>query len=317
MRKSSALSWKSCFTACVLLATFIPLIAQSETLPPTPTGKNSQISSETLSHLSQLLSDLNIPHKKDFDSMVEATQRWRRKPDQERWEVPELNLDSHQKQRVLSHLEKMGLIKELKPESNDFDYAFVLGATVPRMKARLNQLINQWNEGVRFHKIIFLSGQRPLTDDIDRTDELVNESVGRNATEDQKKKIRPHTEVEAARLLYQSTDMPEAMLKVDTQFISSPRYLVDGRWERGNTRDNIKYWLQMKPEPGKVLVISNQPHAFYQQEVIRQELPPEFITEVSAQKAQDNARFILTLDALALWLHNLQKRVNMQHQHTQ
>ena len=267
------------------------------------------LSQQQLETLSALLSATGTPHKKEFDSIVDATQRWRRKPDQERWEVADLKLSNEQKKKVMGYLEALGLINQLKPDRTHFDYALVLGGTAPRMKGRFQHLIKLWNEGVRFNQIIFLSGQRPTLDDIDQTEMLVADVIGSDASEDKKRKARPVTEKEAAEMVYMSTEMPEAMRNIKVDFFSTDRFWLVDRWQRGNTRDSIKNWAASHPKPGSALIVSNQPHLLYQQEVIRQELPKGFTTEATAQQSNTDGQLIMYLDALALWLHNLQTRV--------
>ncbi|KEQ19303.1 hypothetical protein [Endozoicomonas numazuensis] len=267
------------------------------------------LSQQQLDTLSALLSVTDTPHEKTFDSMVNATQKWRRRADQERWEVADLKLTDEQKNKVMEHLEALGLIKEMKPDKKHFDYALVLGGTAPRMKSRFQHLVKLWNEGVRFDQIIFLSGQRPTQDDIDQTDTLVSEVIGKDAPDDKKRKARPATEKEAAEMVYMSTKMPDAMKHIKIDFFSTDRFWLVDRWQRGNTRDSIKNWVASHPKPGSAVIVSNQPHLLYQQEVIRQELPKGFTTQATARQSDFDGQLIMYLDALALWLHNLQVRV--------
>ncbi len=273
-------------------------------------ASGSALSEQQLDSLSALLSATGTPHKKEFNSMVEATQQWRRRPGQERWEVSDLKLSKEQRKKVLKHLKALGLIHKAKPDKKQFDYALLLGATVPRMKSRFQHLVTLWEEGVRFDKIIFLSGERPLQDNIDLTEALVSEVVGKEASKDKKHKARPATEKEAARMVYMATEMPDDMRAIPVEFFSSSRTWLVDRWQRGNTRDSFKSWVKTNPRPGSALIVSNQPHLLYQQEVIRQELPAGFTTEGTAQQADPDGQIIMYLDALALWLHNLQIRMS-------
>ena len=273
-------------------------------------------SDELINSLSSLLDELDVPHSMDLDSIINASQRWRRKPDQERWEMPDIKLDFQKQQTVMAHLTKIGLVDELKPSSQHFEYALLLGATVPRMEIRLKQLVKLWREGVRFNQIVFLVAQRPLTAGIDQVDTLIDRVVGKNTSEKAHKNVRPLTETEGARLVFEVTEMPDDMRRLPVIYIDTPRYWQDTYWQRANTRDTLKRWLleykapNGKPAGGKTLVVSDQPHALYQHEVVRQELPETFITEVTGGAAGDETRTAIFLDALALWLHNLQKRVS-------
>ncbi|WP_062267393.1 hypothetical protein [Endozoicomonas arenosclerae] len=288
---------------------FLPGLFLTVFLASPVQANHPALSQQQLETLSALLTATDTPHQKEFNSMVEATQQWRRRPDQERWEVKDLKLSQEQRKKVFNYLEALGLINESRPEKQQFDYALVLGGTAPRMSARLQHLIKLWHEGVRFNHIIFLSGQRPTLDDIDQTELLVAKVIGSDASEDRKRKARPATEKEAAEMVYMSSNMPEAMRKLKVTFFSTDRFWEVDRWQRGNTRDSIKNWVSSHPKPGSALIVSNQPHLFYQQEVIRQELPKGFVTEATAQASGANDQLIMYLDAMALWLHNLQQRI--------
>ncbi len=266
------------------------------------------LSQQQLESLSALLLATGTPHRKEFNSMVEATQQWRRKPGQERWEVGDLKLSDEQKKKVMMHLKALGLIYKQKPDKKHFDYALLLGATAPRMKSRFQHLVSLWKEGVRFDKIIFLSGERPIQDNIDLTEILVSEVIGQEASKDKKQKARPATEKEAARMVYMATEMPDDMRAIPVEFFSTSRTWLVDRWQRGNTRDSFKNWANSNPRPGSALIVSNQPHLLYQQEVIRQELPEGFTTQGTAQEADPGGQIVMYLDALALWLQNLKIR---------
>ena len=275
-------------------------------------------SDELINTLSLLLDELSVPHERTLDSIADAAQRWRRKPHQERWEVSDLNIDQKTRKTVLALLEKIGLINELKPDSNHFDYALAMGATVPRMESRLKQLVKQWQEGVRFDQIVFLVSQRPIVAGADKIDAFVARLIGKESSVKARMDARPLTETEGARMVFEVTPMPDEMRELPIVFIDTPRRWQQDHWQRANTRDTLKQWMQDyvplkgKSMGGKALVVSDQPHALYQHEVVRQELPEQFETEVTGERAMDQTRLIIVLDAMALWLHNLQKRMTDQ-----
>ena len=268
---------------------------------------------ELVKQLDNLLDTFNIPHKSDFSSMIDATQRWRRTPGQERWQLPDININDQTKAKVTALLKSIGVIDELKPSQQEFDYVLLLGATIPRMQKRLEHLARLWQSGVRYKQLVFLTGQRPLTPEIDKVDELIARTSGHLATKDS----RPATESEAAVMLFQSTPLMPEMRARPVIFIDSPRHWSQTYWQRPNTRDTLKTWLRQNPETGSVLVMSEQPSAHYQQEVVRQELPETFNVQIAAQAAAEETRLAILLDALALWLHNLQKTMTDFHTATE
>ncbi|WP_263080605.1 hypothetical protein [Endozoicomonas sp. Mp262] len=256
------------------------------------------------SELDQLLTLLEVPHQQNLESMISATQKWRRKPNQERWEMSDIHLSNATEKKVISHLARMGILDELRPRQKHYDYALVLGATVPRMQRRLEQVILLSNRGFQFNQIIFLVGERPLTPEVDQVEELMKKAVGSSTQES----ARPLTETEAARMLWLTISLPLAIKNsISAVFVNTPRKWVITHWERPNTRDTLKQWIQSAPQPGTALVISDQPHALYQLEVVKQELPEGFHVEVAAKSANPEANLALYLDALALWLNNMQK----------
>lgn len=114
-----------------------------------------------LSDLATLMDEAGIPHSYSLESLISASQQWRRQPGQERWEMQDLPLTPNQHKAVMDHLKTLNLVQELLPSSSNYEYSLVLGATVPGMERRLNHLARLWQEGIRFNKIVFLVGQRP------------------------------------------------------------------------------------------------------------------------------------------------------------
>ena len=250
--------------------------------------------------LDSLLNTLKIPHNQDLNNMIDASQVWRRAHDQERWQLKDLNIDQKTHDKALAHLERLDLIKEIKPLHSTYDYALLLGATVPRMQKRLNHLVNLWETGTRFHKIIFLVGIRPLVPEVDKIQQLTITTVGNAPHKD----AFPITELEGAEMIFHSTPMPEAMRQLPVEYISTPRRWEGNRWQRANTRETTKTWSKTNPASGSALVMSEQPSAHYQMEVIRQELSAGFTVDLAARPAAPDTRLVILLDALALWLHN-------------
>lgn len=262
---------------------------------------SSQPYQALLSQLDELLQLLDVPHGTTLDDMISASQVWRRKPGQERWEVPELDIPPGTRRQVFKVLEKLGVVNEIQPVNHHYDYALLLGATVPRMQRRLNELSKLWQQGTRFANLVFLVGQRPLTPEVDRIQEFLRTS-GETATA---LEYWPRTETEGAKMLYRITSMPDDMMRIPVFFVDTPGHWRENGWQRPNTRDTLKQWMTSKPVPGSTLVISDQPHSHYQKDVVRQELPDGFSVDLAAHQADPDARLVLYLDALALWLQNM------------
>ncbi|MGB1272558.1 MAG: hypothetical protein ACPG5T_10835 [Endozoicomonas sp.] len=262
---------------------------------------SSQSHQALLSHLDELLQLLDVPHGATLDEMIVASQIWRRKPGQERWEVPDLNITRTTRQNAFQLLEKLGMVQEILPTRNQYQYALLLGATVPRMQRRLNELLKLWQQGIRFEQLVFLVGQRPLQPDIDLPTQFTLRAINNAADVNS----LPATETEGAKMIYSATLLPNDLKRIPVLFVDTPRYWRENGWQRPNTRDTLKQWVSSKPIPGSTLVLSDQPHSHYQKEVVRQELPDGFSVDLAAHQADPDARLVLYLDALALWLHNM------------
>lgn len=78
----------------------------------------------------------------------------------ERWNF-ENRYENH-REEVLVLLDSMGFFETKQAQKNHYRYGVILGALQPRVQDRINFLIKQWERGVRFEEIVFLTGQRAL-----------------------------------------------------------------------------------------------------------------------------------------------------------
>lgn len=234
--------------------------------------------------LSELASELQIPP--DADLVAETQKRWLRKSGSERWEIAELSSD--QKAYVLDWAEKQGFFAPWKPSLSYYDKALILGATDSRMEMRLNFLKELWNEGVRFEEIVWLTGDRPLDP---RADHLVD---------------RCSNESEAARIVWEESDLPEEMRKISVLFVAVPMKQEGTTLARPNTKDTLIAWLKHSPAPCKALFISDQPFCGYQFGVIKSTLPEEIAFDVAgpgADPLSHPSSAAITLDSIARWIY--------------
>jgi len=234
--------------------------------------------------LCQLTSALNI--SQDADLLIETQKHWLRKPGQERWEVAELS--ENQKLFVLKWAREQGLFSSWKPLYKEYDKALILGASTSVMQTRLNYLKELWDQGIRFHEIVWLTGDRSLDP---RIDDLTN---------------RCKTESEAALILWEETRLPEEMRYLPVLFIAVPMKMEGPSLKRPNTEDTIIAWLKTDPQPCKTLFVSNQPFCGYQFAVIKGNLPDSFQFDVIGPGVDPtkypNAAAIL-LDSIARWIY--------------
>ena len=243
-----------------------------------------------------LLTLLDIPHEKNRASLIQATQVWRRKQGVERWEVPELQLSPSRKQAVLGILHDLGMVGQRVPRQKEYDYVLVLGGTIPAMERRFKNAVGLSMQGIHHKRLYFLTGQRPLIPEVDQVDAFVKRMTG----SDKNPAARPVTESEAAKMIGFSTPLPGA----PAAFIESTRKWQNKQWMRPCTQDTVEDWLATNPNPGSVLVISDQPHIKYQTVVVKRTLPAGFSVDASAPAAIPEMPITTYLDALALWLAN-------------
>jgi len=230
-------------------------------------------------------------------NIIEETQKhWLRKPGQERWEVSEINPD--QRFFVLNWAQEQGIFDDWQPFYRVYDKALILGAATSRMQIRLDYLKQLWIQGIRFDEIIWLTGDRPL-------DKRVDGFIG-----------RCNTESEAARLIWEETDLPEDMRDLAVIFVGVPMKGEGVFPKRPNTEDTIVAWLKIAPEPCKALFVSDQPLCGYQFSVVKANLPKEFLFDLVGKGADPSsypAAAANTLDSIARWIY--QEHRNNSHHH--
>ena len=227
---------------------------------------------------------LDIPQ--DACLITETQKRWLRKAGQERWEVAELPLQ--QKRFVLDWAKKQGLFSPWTPGYTTYDKALILGATTSRMQMRLNFLKELWYQGTRFSEIVWLTGERPLDP---RVDDLID---------------RCHNESEAARILWQETDLPKDMCNLPVIFIAVPMKMEGTSFKRPNTEDTIIAWLKTVSQPCLLLFVSDQPFCGYQFAVVKTCLPESFSFDLVGQGVDPTSHPLaaaITLDSIARWIY--------------
>jgi hypothetical protein len=234
--------------------------------------------------LAELALGLNI--SKNANIIEETQRRWLRASGQERWEMAELS--SYQKSFVLNWATEQGIFAPWKPFYKTYDKALILGAATSQMQMRLDYLKQLWEDGVRFDEVVWLTGDRPLDIRVDGlTDRCSNES-------------------EAARVLWEETDLPEEMRALSVVFVAVPMKRDGACLKRPNTKDTIVAWLNTAPQACSALFISNQPFCRYQFAVIKASLPSMFSFDVVGQGADPTSRpaaAAITLDSVARWIY--------------
>ena len=174
-------------------------------------------------------------------------------------------------------------------------------------------LAKLWLSGVRFNKLVFLTGARTL--------DAKQEPVA--ALEDRTQTILPirsdwhydqtmvyKTETDMTNLVYDQAQLPAELRAVPVLFVDAPQTVAaDGTIKRPTTVDTLVTWLKDKPAPVMCLFISNQPFVGYQDSITRTVLPATFMIEtVGFAIPAPYESVSLYLDSLARWLYQEQQR---------
>jgi len=265
--------------------------------------------------LLDLLATTNIQHDGTLVEIVRSTQfpqdegGWLRTSGKERWEVKEISPEK--REQLMTMFDKLFVIQEIEPAGIYYDYAVILGATVHRVRSRLQYLVELWKKGVRFGCIVVLVGQRPLDSGLESPEELLNENNtmfpfkhGWQLTDD-----LPTTETGMAKLVFAQSPLPAEWDNLSIIFVDTPmQQTLFGKLRRPNTQDTIMHWFKTNPRAGSVLAISGQPYVNYQDTVLRCFIPDTFSLETVGKAAPLKERTTTILDSMARWLYQENKR---------
>lgn len=233
------------------------------------------------------LRDVHVPGD-DLTSIDVALQKrfFQKGPDGqplERWELKEVEVLCPP-ERIRQHLAACGFLNETKPAAMSYTYAAWPGGLVFRAAVRLNDLVNAWNNGVRWEQTIVFGGKRPLQPDKENYEQCckvlgvdVQDEAARNSWE----RINPQTELDMMRWVWENlpaivnTGMAEAVF-VDAPM--KPPTKEGGQPVRPSTEDTVQEWLRSNPKPGSVLLSSGAPYGMAQDEALWMLLEPHGFT---------------------------------------
>lgn len=201
-------------------------------------------------------------------------------------------LSPTQKNFVLEWAKEQKVLDTWKPLNKSSDTAVLLGGATFRMEERLNYLIGLWNQGVCFHEIVWLVGDRPLDSNVEN---FINSAT---------------TESEAAHIIWREANMPDQMRNLPIRFLSAPMKIQGNLIKRPSTKDTINAWVESTPESKKALFVSNQPFCGYQFAVIKSNLPKSIQFDVVGPEASlkdSQAPAAVILDTVARWIYQEEK----------
>ncbi len=217
-----------------------------------------------LQQLIHLLDIAEIKHDNSLDGIKAAmASHWRRGVGEDRsamtsdrWSLLtqryEKKRDAFEKQ-----FQELGFLTQVKPQKHQFEHALLLGCSVQIMKQRIDTLINS---NVAFEHLHLLAGERELTvTEIDYIKSLDNHAVIASIK----------TEADASQWLFNFYQSKNKFVGVKAHFVVSEHKLEKGQLRRANTEDTIRDWLSQNPHPKTTVIVSSQPFAFYQNQVVR------------------------------------------------
>lgn len=203
--------------------------------------------------------------------LIEATQhQYLRPKNLERWQWAPLQFGEHQEE-ILALLKELGYIDAIHASGHTYQGALVLGGTLTSMRQRIAFLLEEWQRGVRFAKIIGLTGDRARFVDEESAPVLFDKNNGilPLKSEIQASKMLPENELELMKFLFNKSELPDEFSQVPIVYVDARKNAhSDPSNKRITTLDTIRAWLKdHKPEPGKYLVVSSQPYIIYQDSV--------------------------------------------------
>lgn len=265
--------------------------------------------------LAQLLKLSHVSCDAHLSSVVAATQKsWIRPANTERYDLVD-NFSLEEKEALAPLFKKLGVVDAIEPTKKNYEHALLLGGLTERVVPRIQELINQWNKGIRFKNIAVLVGERSLiADEIDYPCRIIDSGVLDSAkvkefaVEWQK---NAKTEASMVTTILNHCAFPEDMLKeVTIMVVNVPnKKKPDGTEVRANTMDTVVEWMKHNPMPGCCLAISTQPHVLYQESVLKTFLPSEFPVEAVGPQITVEGRIAEMFDALARLLYQEKQRL--------
>ncbi len=192
---------------------------------------------------------------------------------------------------VLEVINNMGLLQAKNPSLKHYDYAICHGAFMEGVRFRLAQLIDQWNKGIRFDALVFLTGERTLRKGPGEKDDFSVLCNPEKSPYPFKPGWMPNpdakyeTEYDMVKLVWEQAAIPEDMAKAladKVTIVNTPK----GDFPRPSMDSTHAYWLkEHKPKPGTIIAPSHPLIWCYQQLTSSYILGPKFPYETIAPES--------------------------------
>ncbi|MCB1074839.1 MAG: hypothetical protein KDK59_04815 [Simkania sp.] len=195
----------------------------------------------------------------------------------DRWNFT--NRFEDKRDKLIPLLDELGFFQAVHAKNSHYSYAVVLGALRSSVQKRIDFLVEEWQRGIRFDKVVFLTGKRELRP-IEECPDL-------------------QSETEMMIRVWNQTEMPEALKNLTPIIVDSRP--APGR-DRATTESTVYAWLELSPNPGSCLVFSSQPYVSYQDAILRARMPKTFPIETIGAEGGRSLPTSVLMDNLAKWL---------------
>ncbi len=207
---------------------------------------------------------------------------------------------------------QIGMVDALVPTQKKYTYAIVLGTVTRFMADAVDYLIYLWEkEGVRFEKLIFLAGDRPLYGEYVTFDRVPQRLLNSGEPQPTLK-----TESDAAKFLANrmAPNFPQGFPKGENIMVVEAKvpagHVIYGKAPqiRANRKDTLQALLDLRVTPGSYIAVSQQPFAGREAVTLEKGLASAgFNGEVVATHVLDKMPKSFYLDSLARWIYELVK----------
>lgn len=271
MKTSKLLFFSLALSLILIPGMFININALDNNVDPgTLTECIEALCRDQLNALISLCNYSGISIPENFGGMealkfVEATQKkfFNRKPAQERWQKQPLEWVNENAQGVHEALQTLGFFDSIFPMQIEYDAVCILGAAGGTMKNRIEFLEELIKNGLKTRKIVLLTGERYLTENVDGSAEYLSAVSKYFGVE-----LEKLTETHLFKYLYEHSNLNGnfELIVIDTPQRNGCRPTTQ------TTLEDFLKWQRNYPDIHEILFISNQPSVKYQEAVIAEVL---------------------------------------------
>lgn len=205
----------------------------------------------------------------------------------ERWELARVTVECPE-YKIRDQLGGLGFLFKTQPRQMRYDRAGWPGALVTRAAGRLVDLIQAWQDGIRWNETIVFGGKRALLSDRESRAACINTlqdaphlMAGMPTSELilEWDRLGPTTELDLMKWIWACSKVPSELRNVPIVFVDAPMKpsaTPGGKEVRPSTEDTITAWNnQYSPTPGSLLVSSGAPYGMAQNEAFWMLLGPK------------------------------------------